>query len=71
MITTKIIPPAEGAYAYPLLIKQLLLSGVRYEPGREIVYADKLRYILVRATQPCHRHGRAPPATRCSGCCCC
>lgn len=44
MINTKIIPPAEGAYAYPLLIKQLLLSGVRYEPGREIVYADKLRY---------------------------
>ena len=44
MIATKIIPPAAGAYAYPLLIKQLLLSGVRYEPGREIVYADKLRY---------------------------
>ena len=44
MIETKIIPPAAGAYAYPLLIKQLLLSGVRYEPGREIVYADKLRY---------------------------
>ncbi|MEJ5059226.1 MULTISPECIES: fatty acid--CoA ligase [unclassified Pseudomonas] len=44
MINTKIIAPADGAYAYPLLIKQLLLSGVRYEPGREIVYADKLRY---------------------------
>ncbi len=44
MATKKIIPPADGAYAYPLLIKQLLLSGVRYEPGREIVYADKLRY---------------------------
>jgi fatty-acyl-CoA synthase len=44
MMATKIIPPAEGAYAYPLLIKQLLLSGERYEPGREIVYADKLRY---------------------------
>ncbi|MGE8064209.1 fatty acid--CoA ligase [Pseudomonas sp. NPDC089569] len=44
MMATKIIPPADGAYAYPLLIKQLLLSGVRYEPGREIVYADKLRY---------------------------
>jgi fatty-acyl-CoA synthase len=43
-MATKIIPPAEGAYAYPLLIKQLLLSGERYEPGREIVYADKLRY---------------------------
>ncbi|MHC8366952.1 fatty acid--CoA ligase [Pseudomonas sp. ZT5P21] len=44
MMATKIIPPAEDAYAYPLLIKRLLLSGVRYEPGREIVYADKLRY---------------------------
>jgi fatty-acyl-CoA synthase len=44
MMATKIIPPADGAYAYPLLIKRLLLSGVRYEPGREIVYADKLRY---------------------------
>jgi len=44
MMATKIIPPADGAYAYPLLIKQLLLSGARYEPGREIVYADKLRY---------------------------
>jgi len=44
MMATKIIAPAHGAYAYPLLIKQLLLSGVRYEPGREIVYADKLRY---------------------------
>jgi len=43
-MATKIIPPADGAYAYPLLIKRLLLSGVRYEPGREIVYADKLRY---------------------------
>ena len=41
---TKIIAPAQGAYTYPLLIKSLLLSGVRYEPGQEIVYADKLRY---------------------------
>jgi len=44
MLKTKIIPPADGAYAYPLLIKQLLLSGVRYESANEIVYADKLRY---------------------------
>jgi fatty-acyl-CoA synthase len=44
MLQTRVIPPADGAYQYPLLIKQLLLSGVRYEPGREIVYADKLRY---------------------------
>lgn len=44
MVTTKIIPPAEGAYTYPLLIKDLLLSGARYAPEQEIVYADKLRY---------------------------
>jgi len=41
---TKIIAPAEGAYSYPLLIKSLLLSGARYAPDQEIVYADKLRY---------------------------
>nr|WP_200889121.1 MULTISPECIES: fatty acid--CoA ligase [Pseudomonas] len=44
MTTTRIMPPAPGAYGYPLLIKRLLLSGVRYQPGQEIVYADKLRY---------------------------
>lgn len=44
VVTTKIIPPAEGAYTYPLLIKSLLLSGARYAPEQEIVYADKLRY---------------------------
>ncbi|TDF80800.1 fatty acid--CoA ligase [Pseudomonas sp. H9] len=44
MLTTKIIKPSPDAYAYPLLIKRLLLSGERYEPEQEIVYADKLRY---------------------------
>ncbi|WP_136476066.1 fatty acid--CoA ligase [Pseudomonas sp. DG56-2] len=44
MIETRVIAPAPGAYSYPLLIKRLLLSGVRYQPGQEIVYADKLRY---------------------------
>lgn len=44
MVKTRIIPSAQGAHAYPLLIKSLLLSGERYHPGREIVYADKLRY---------------------------
>lgn len=44
MANTKIIPPAQGAYTYPLLIKSLLLSGQRYGAGQEIVYADKLRY---------------------------
>jgi fatty-acyl-CoA synthase len=59
MMATKIIPPAEGAYAYPLLIKQLLLSGERYEPGREIVYADKLRYSYKTLNQRIRRLANA------------
>ncbi|MDI3326593.1 fatty acid--CoA ligase [Pontibacterium granulatum] len=41
---TKILAPTDSAYQYPLLIKSLLLSGQRYEPGREIVYGDNIRY---------------------------
>ncbi|MGH8383672.1 fatty acid--CoA ligase [Pseudomonas sp.] len=44
MLQTRVIPPAEGAYQFPLLIKRLLLSGCRYEKTREIVYRDKLRF---------------------------
>ncbi|WLH14818.1 fatty acid--CoA ligase [Pseudomonas hefeiensis] len=44
MSRTKIIPAAQGAHDYPLLIKSLLLSGVRYQPDQEIVYSDKFRY---------------------------
>ncbi|MFJ4351425.1 fatty acid--CoA ligase [Pseudomonas sp. NPDC089428] len=44
MTTTRIMPAADQAYGYPLLIKRLLLSGVRYQPNQEIVYADQLRY---------------------------
>ncbi|OUM28380.1 long-chain fatty acid--CoA ligase [Pseudomonas putida] len=44
MAKTKIMPPAAGAYAYPLLIKRLLMSGVRHQPNQQIVYADTLRY---------------------------
>ena len=43
MLQTRVIPPAEGAYQYPLLIKRLLMSGTRYEKTREIIYRDKLR----------------------------
>ncbi|VVQ16783.1 Long-chain-fatty-acid--CoA ligase [Pseudomonas fluorescens] len=59
MLKTKIIPPAEGAYTYPLLIKSLLLSGVRYEPGQEIVYADKLRYSYKTLNERIHRLANA------------
>ncbi|WP_136678949.1 fatty acid--CoA ligase [Neptunomonas sp. XY-337] len=41
---TKILPPTDNAYQYQLLIKSLLLSGARYEPDREIVYSDVMRY---------------------------
>lgn len=41
---TRILEPARNAYNFPLLIKSLLLSGQRYEPNREIVYSDVMRY---------------------------
>ena len=44
MLKTRILPPAEQAYSTPLLIKNLLLSGVRYESSQEIVYRDISRY---------------------------
>ncbi|WP_024647360.1 fatty acid--CoA ligase [Pseudomonas syringae] len=44
MLQTRVLPPADGAYQYPLLIKRLLLSGRRYEKTREIVYRDSVRY---------------------------
>ncbi|MET1078298.1 MAG: fatty acid--CoA ligase [Pseudomonas sp.] len=44
MLQTRVIPPADNAYPYPLLIKRLLLSGSRYEKTREIVYRDSVRY---------------------------
>lgn len=44
MMKTKILEPTESAYKYQLLIKSLLLSGQRYEPGHEIVYGDQVRY---------------------------
>ncbi|KJZ49708.1 MULTISPECIES: fatty acid--CoA ligase [Pseudomonas] len=59
MLKTKIIPPAQGAYTYPLLIKSLLLSGVRYEPANEIVYADKLRYSYRTLIERIHRLANA------------
>ena len=41
---TRILQASDNAYEYPLLIKNLLLSGRRYEPDQEIVYADLKRY---------------------------
>ena len=36
--------PASSAYAYPLLIRQLLHTPLATAPHQEIVYADKRRY---------------------------
>ncbi len=44
MLQTRVIPAAENAYQYPLLLKSLLLSAGRYERTREIVYRDQVRY---------------------------
>ncbi|KRW62675.1 fatty acid--CoA ligase [Pseudomonas sp. TTU2014-080ASC] len=44
MLQTRLITSADKAHQAPLLIKRLLLSGVRYERTREIVYRDQVRY---------------------------
>lgn len=41
---TRILKPAENAHNAQLLIRNLLLSGVRYGQDREIVYDDRIRY---------------------------
>jgi len=44
MLGTKIIRGDSEAHHYQLLIKHILEAGVRYEPGREIVYRNLIRY---------------------------
>ena len=40
----KLIAATPAAYAYPLLIKQLLLTSLATAPEQEISYQGKLRY---------------------------
>ncbi len=44
MVGTKIIRGASEAHQFQLLIKNILEAGLRYEPQREIVYRDLVRY---------------------------
>lgn len=44
MLNTRVIKPTAGAHSTPLLIKNILLSGQRYERSQEIVYRDISRY---------------------------
>lgn len=56
-MNTRTITPARNAYDYPLLIKRLLHSGVRYEPDQEIVYRDQVR-LSYRELAPLRRFER-------------
>ncbi|MES2731911.1 MAG: fatty acid--CoA ligase [Bacteroidota bacterium] len=55
MIHTKILPPAASAYEYPLLVKNLLLTTLHYEPDNEIVYRDRIRYDYRKLNERIHR----------------
>ncbi len=59
MANTRILQPADNAYQYPLLIKQLLLSGPRYSPDQEIVYANKSKYTYTDLVERIHRLANA------------
>ncbi|MAB24495.1 fatty acid--CoA ligase [Pseudomonas neustonica] len=47
MLNTRILKPTDEARSTPLLIKNLLLSGQRYERTQEIIYRDISRYDYV------------------------
>ncbi|SDW36718.1 fatty acid--CoA ligase [Marinobacter mobilis] len=59
MVQTKILPSADNAHQYPLLIKQLLLSGPRYAPDQEIIYGSRSRYTYRDLVKRIHRLAHA------------
>jgi len=59
MAETKKLDPANNAHQYPLLIKQLLLSGPRYNPDQEIIYANHSRYTYTDLVDRIHRLAHA------------
>ncbi|RBW48430.1 fatty acid--CoA ligase [Marinobacter sp. F3R11] len=59
MVQTRILPAADNAYQYPLLIKQLLLSGPRYSPGQEIIFANRSKYTYTDLVERIHRLANA------------
>jgi len=59
MAQTRILPAADNAYQYPLLIKRLLLSGPRYNPDQEIVYANRSKYTYKDLVDRIHRLANA------------
>jgi len=59
MAQTRILSPAKNAHQYSLLIKQLLLSGPRYSPDQEIVYANRSKYTYTDLVERIHRLANA------------
>jgi len=59
MAQTRILSPAKNAYQYALLIKQLLLSGPRYNPDQEIHYANRSKYTYTTLVERIHRLANA------------
>ena len=59
MAQTRILKPADNAHQYPLLIKQLLLSGPRYSPEQEIVYANRSKYTYTDLVERINRLANA------------
>ena len=51
--------PADSAYDYPLIIKQLLITPLRQYPNQEIVYRDTRRFTYRQFGQRIHRLGSA------------
>jgi len=59
MAQTRILEPADNAHQYQLLIKRLLMSGPRYNPDQEIVYADRSKYTYKDLVKRIHRLANA------------
>ena len=59
MAQTRILKPADNAYQYPLLIKRLLMSGPRYNPDQEIIYANRSKYTYKDLVERIHRLANA------------
>ncbi len=55
MKSVRLIHKTPSAYPYPLLIKQLLKSGLIYAPRQEIVYRDLVRYTYLDLAQRIQR----------------
>ncbi len=53
-MSTKTYRPGE-AYAYPLIIKKLLVTPLTYAPDQEIVYRDRMRYTYRDLNARIHR----------------